>query len=498
MRLLGLSFWQAWWMLSMCTATILPFGDDAFSLVSPVIVIMALSALGYFAIILISRRFSPFFTKKSALVFAAVSSPMGSAAMAILANTGAFDALGLLAMLLYLLAALLFSLGNALLLIMWGELWSTLATARVGRYLCVSYAFAFVIYFCVFALPIVPRAALLALLPAISVLILANARKEPRRNVTSISYHLEPYSRLKILAAIAGLSLTFGISQQVLVAIAASPDAVTATFVAAGACVVALALRIWAAAPQLEALVFYRPITSALVVGLILMALLPISLVFIGGGLVVLAIYCLDMLMMLVSADIAFRTRKPVAMLFGASILAGRIGTLVGTLLFQQFFGDALYTEWGEGGSPLSLLPMALPSAAEASLAPMAVLELLFNPQSLLLICAVAAILIGCLLFSEGDLLKLYRPRIADAPNTQPTHKRCKRVADLCGLTQREQEVLQLLATGRSIPFISKELSIANGTAKHHVSSIYRKLGVYDRQGLHDVIEQGEAGRGAL
>jgi DNA-binding NarL/FixJ family response regulator len=54
------------------------------------------------------------------------------------------------------------------------------------------------------------------------------------------------------------------------------------------------------------------------------------------------------------------------------------------------------------------------------------------------------------------------------------------------------------LATGRSIPFISKELTIANGTAKHHVSNIYRKLGVYDRQGLHDVIEQGDVGKGAL
>ena len=45
------------------------------------------------------------------------------------------------------------SLGNALLLIMWGELWSALATGRVGRHLYVSYTFAFVLFFVAYALP---------------------------------------------------------------------------------------------------------------------------------------------------------------------------------------------------------------------------------------------------------------------------------------------------------------------------------------------------------
>ena len=51
---------------------------------------------------------------------------------------------------------------------------------------------------------------------------------------------------------------------------------------------------------------------------------------------------------------------------------------------------------------------------------------------------------------------------------------------------------------GRSVPYICDELSIAQGTVKHHVSNIYRKLGVYDRQGLLDAIEQGGVGRSAL
>ncbi|MDU6011505.1 MAG: LuxR C-terminal-related transcriptional regulator [Slackia sp.] len=46
----------------------------------------------------------------------------------------------------------------------------------------------------------------------------------------------------------------------------------------------------------------------------------------------------------------------------------------------------------------------------------------------------------------------------------------------------------QLLAHGRTVPEVCEELSIARGTAKHHVSNIYRKVGVYDRRSLLDVV----------
>ena len=76
--------------------------------------------------------------------------------------------------------------------------------------------------------------------------------------------------------------------------------------------------------------------------------------------------------------------------------------------------------------------------------------------------------------------------------------QKCAAVAAMGHLTNRESEVLVLLARGRSVPYICDELSIAQGTVKHHVSNIYRKLGVYDRQGLLDAIEQGGVGRSAL
>jgi two-component system, NarL family, response regulator len=49
------------------------------------------------------------------------------------------------------------------------------------------------------------------------------------------------------------------------------------------------------------------------------------------------------------------------------------------------------------------------------------------------------------------------------------------------GLTQREQEVLAMIATGKSNPEIAKALYITPGTVRVHVHSILHKLGVRDR-----------------
>jgi ATP/maltotriose-dependent transcriptional regulator MalT len=48
-------------------------------------------------------------------------------------------------------------------------------------------------------------------------------------------------------------------------------------------------------------------------------------------------------------------------------------------------------------------------------------------------------------------------------------------------LTERELEVLRLLAAGRSNPEIAEELIVAEGTIKSHASRIYRKLDVTNR-----------------
>lgn len=48
-------------------------------------------------------------------------------------------------------------------------------------------------------------------------------------------------------------------------------------------------------------------------------------------------------------------------------------------------------------------------------------------------------------------------------------------------LTEREQQVLALLAEGRPNKVIAQRLDIAEKTVKNHVSNIFRTLGVTDR-----------------
>ncbi len=82
-----------------------------------------------------------------------------------------------------------------------------------------------------------------------------------------------------------------------------------------------------------------------MVAGLILLLLLPAPYRFLGAGLVIMGVYCLDMFMMLVSTDVAFRGRIPVALSFGLVILCARTGTLIGSFAADQLLNAALWSE---------------------------------------------------------------------------------------------------------------------------------------------------------
>lgn len=80
-----------------------------------------------------------------------------------------------------------------------------------------------------------------------------------------------------------------------------------------------------------------------------------------------------------------------------------------------------------------------------------------------------------------------------EAPQAQSSPEqlviRCDELGKKCSLTERETEVLKLLARGRNARFIQEALSISYSTTKTHVSRIYRKLGVHSHQELINLVD---------
>ena len=66
----------------------------------------------------------------------------------------------------------------------------------------------------------------------------------------------------------------------------------------------------------------------------------------------------------------------------------------------------------------------------------------------------------------------------------------CEQVAEQAGLTQREREMLALLARGNNAQHIQEELSISHNTVKYHARNVYRKLDVHSQQELIDLLAE--------
>ena len=124
-----------------------------------------------------------------------------------------------------------------------------------------------------------------------------------------------------------------------------------------------------------------------------------------------------------------------------------------------------------------------------------------FAPVSLAF--AFALVVASTLILTERNLfLSGKETRSKDSPEEQPEgpspapssdiEQRCDAIARTFGLTQREKDVLALLAKGRDTVRIQAELNVSNHTIRSHVYHIYQKLGIHSRQDLIDLIEETE------
>ena len=96
----------------------------------------------------------------------------------------------------------------------------------------------------------------------------------------------------------------------------------------------------------------------------------------------------------------------------------------------------------------------------------------------------------------DGLLAPSVTRRIIEESSTRPA--RLDRGPDLERLTDREREVLRLLASGMSNAELAEELYVGEGTVKTHVSNVLSKLALRDRvQAVVFAYESGLVSPGA-
>lgn len=112
----------------------------------------------------------------------------------------------------------------------------------------------------------------------------------------------------------------------------------------------------------------------------------------------------------------------------------------------------------------------------------------------LALACACLVFFAYLFLFSERFMKRLTGDSVAKREGNsfsghKPFRERCGQIAKSRGLTPREAEIMALLVKGRSTPRIQSALGLTAGTVNTHLTHLYRKLDVHDKQELIDLIE---------
>lgn len=144
---------------------------------------------------------------------------------------------------------------------------------------------------------------------------------------------------------------------------------------------------------------------------------------------------------------------------------------------------------WGVGCTYAGMALGTLLSRSMAGALATGVLDV----SSISLVCILVLVLLVVLVLPEGIFSKIGAPRrVAPAPGDDALPARCALLARSRELTPREAEVLVLLARGRTLAVVARELGIAEGTARTHMTHVYAKLGVHRQQELIDLVEAQE------
>ena len=85
---------------------------------------------------------------------------------------------------------------------------------------------------------------------------------------------------------------------------------------------------------------------------------------------------------------------------------------------------------------------------------------------------------------------EVFSKKESELNQIDPTRKRSIAIAKRYKLTQRQTEVLCLLASGRDVPYIAETLILSQNTIRSYKKALYAQLGVHSKQELITLIEK--------
>lgn len=223
----------------------------------------------------------------------------------------------------------------------------------------------------------------------------------------------------------------------------------------------ALALRVLDRRTGAVVVALYRIIVFVVMSGLV-MALLPYATLFVATDTIILLARFLVLFgMWAIGLHVVFLQGSDVAGALSFMLVAQFLGLLVGAVVGEQ-------------------IPLAMGDSPW--------------PRSGLALCAVLLVLVTLFVFTDLDASAVERVGLRDAGGAAglSLDERVARVRERFGLTEREAEVLGLLAVGRNAVSIQEALTVSYNTVKVHRRNIYLKMDVHSQQELLDVMESIE------
>ncbi|WP_165042930.1 helix-turn-helix transcriptional regulator [Adlercreutzia sp. ZJ138] len=359
----------------------------------------------------------------------------------------------------FVVGALVMGFCDVFLLFSWVAFWSTLASSGTLKSICLSYVLAFALYQLFAMSPHAIQSVFVVIALPVSAFCLIFGGDELRRSFPAALENLtRPHIKKKgeLLASVAALHGIFGISQVsnrgiggTLIGELTLESVLPAGFLILGITLVISRVR----TPETHLKILYQSVFLSIVLYVVLVVMPVRFFPEIAFGLMRFAMFSLDTLTILVATDYAYRAKVPIWKTFGLFFLAGRASSFAGFLALS--YGAA------HVNSTNNLL------------------------VSCLLGCLVAATVVQMVVFTQQDLIDIMAvPVDVKEDKVTTAAAQIDEFSQVFGLSPRESEVMEYLLRGYTVAHLSEKLFISPNTGKRHVSNIYRKLGIYNKQSL--------------